>query len=355
MVPQPARDIIIAVMGATGTGKSTFINLASGGNNAVGDTLMSCTSDVSYSNCTVDGRRIILIDTPGFDDTTISDTDILKMIGLHLQTAYEQGVTLSGILYLHRISDPRMGGISRRNFNMFRKLCGDDTLKNVLLVTTMWGIVEPGIGDAREKELATNELLFKPVLDKGAAMVRHDNTLARAQDILRIIMKNHPAPLRIQRELVDEGKNIAETAAGEELGRELAALAKKHKEELQKVQEEMKEAIAQRDLETKKELDEYQRKLQAEMIRAQGDMARLQHEYSEEKRRADEYLATLQTGLEAEKQARLQGQQLLETMQQELQSNAQQAAEQQASLRGEISALRSSGGGRRRRGICVIQ
>ena len=64
-----------------------FINLASGENNAVGNTLMSCTSDVSYSNCAIDDRRIILIDTPGFDDTTKSDTDILKMIGLHLQTA----------------------------------------------------------------------------------------------------------------------------------------------------------------------------------------------------------------------------------------------------------------------------
>ena len=48
---------------------------------------MSCTSDVAYSNCTIDGRRVILIDTPGFDDSTVSDTDILKMIGLHLQTA----------------------------------------------------------------------------------------------------------------------------------------------------------------------------------------------------------------------------------------------------------------------------
>ena len=47
---------------------------------------MSCTSEVAYSNCTIDGRRVILIDTPGFDDTTISDTDILKMIALYLST-----------------------------------------------------------------------------------------------------------------------------------------------------------------------------------------------------------------------------------------------------------------------------
>jgi translation elongation factor EF-G len=31
-----------------------------------------------------EGRRITLIDTPGFNDTTTSDTDILAMIAAHL-------------------------------------------------------------------------------------------------------------------------------------------------------------------------------------------------------------------------------------------------------------------------------
>jgi predicted GTPase len=35
----------------------------------------------------LDGRSITLIDTPGFDDTTKSDTDILKMIAGFLQTS----------------------------------------------------------------------------------------------------------------------------------------------------------------------------------------------------------------------------------------------------------------------------
>ncbi|KAK7682607.1 hypothetical protein QCA50_014407 [Cerrena zonata] len=356
MDPQPNRDIMIAVMGATGTGKSTFINMASGGNNAVGNTLMSCTSNVTYSDCTVDGRQIVLIDTPGFDDTNVSDTDILKMIALQLEIGYEQGITLSGILYLHRISDTRMGGTSRRNFKMFRKLCGDDTLKNVLIVTTMWGIVETSIGEAREKELATNELLFKPALDKGAAMVRHDNTPVRAQEILRIIMKNHPAPLRIQRELVDEGKTITETAAGEELGREFAALVKKHKEEMQQVRDEMKEALAQRDFETKKELEECERKLQAERARAEREMARLQAEYKEEKRQMGEYLAELKEGVEEEKAARLEGQKHLEEMKEQLNQTTAQAAENAAFMRGQMEELRNrrqdSGGGG---GWCVVQ
>ena len=34
----------------------------------------------------LDGHRIALIDTPGFDDTTKSDADILRMIALFLAT-----------------------------------------------------------------------------------------------------------------------------------------------------------------------------------------------------------------------------------------------------------------------------
>jgi predicted GTPase len=34
----------------------------------------------------LDGRMVVLIDTPGFDDTNKSDADILRMIALFLAT-----------------------------------------------------------------------------------------------------------------------------------------------------------------------------------------------------------------------------------------------------------------------------
>ena len=50
--------------------------------------LKSCTAEVQLSNeFTLDDRRIVLIDTPGFDDTSKSDTDILKTIAAFLATA----------------------------------------------------------------------------------------------------------------------------------------------------------------------------------------------------------------------------------------------------------------------------
>jgi hypothetical protein len=64
-----------------------FINVGSGSNLRIGTNLESCTAEVQLSNdFTLDGRRVLLVDTPGFDDTHRSDTDILKLIAAFLET-----------------------------------------------------------------------------------------------------------------------------------------------------------------------------------------------------------------------------------------------------------------------------
>ena len=153
---------------------------------------------------------------------------------------YEQGKKLAGVIYIHRISDFRMGGISTRNFKMFRELCGESSLKNVVIVTNMWGEVSRDVGEAREQELATQSMFFKPVLDKGALMLRHENTVQSAHNILGHIISNHPLSLQIQRELVDQKKDISQTSAGAELNRELMEQIQKHKTEMRTLQEEMR-------------------------------------------------------------------------------------------------------------------
>ena len=103
---------------------------------------------------------------------------------------YEASSTLAGVIYISRLSDKRFSGIAARNFKMFRELCGDKTLRNVIFVTNMWGEIPQDVGEARELELTTNFL--KPVLDKGAQLVRHHNTIQSAHDIIRFILENKP-------------------------------------------------------------------------------------------------------------------------------------------------------------------
>ena len=49
--------------------------------------LESCTSSIRHviiPHPTEEGRRIILVDTPGFDDTHTTDVEILELISLWL-------------------------------------------------------------------------------------------------------------------------------------------------------------------------------------------------------------------------------------------------------------------------------
>ncbi|KAG9224605.1 hypothetical protein PLEOSDRAFT_1107328 [Pleurotus ostreatus PC15] len=285
------QNVLIAVMGATGSGKTTFINTASGDGLRVGLGLRSCTSEVQLSKpFQVDDRLVTLIDTPGFDDTTKSDADILAMIAAFLASTYRQGTTLSGVIYIHRISDFRMGGISTRNFKMFRKLCGEATLRNVVLVSNMWSQVSPQVGEAREAELASDPAFFKPVLDKGAQFMRNDNTFEGAKCILGRIIQNHPLPLCIQTELVDEGRTVVDTTAGAELDRELREQVEKHKEEMRQVQNEMSEAIRLKDEETKLELQSRTNELQAEIQRVRDSAQNLATNYHTETARLQQQM-----------------------------------------------------------------
>ncbi|KAI6017158.1 P-loop containing nucleoside triphosphate hydrolase protein, partial [Pisolithus marmoratus] len=261
---RPDTPRLYSVMGVTGSGKSTFINCASESDLPVGKGLESCTLDAQTSKpfC-LNKRMVTLIDTPGFDDTNRKERDVLTHISAYLANTYEQGVKLTGIIYMHRISDARMTGTSRRNFSLFRELCGKDAFKNILIVTNMWRDDDLVVFNERERELATDDKYYKPMLDGGARMVRHDGTPASAKDIISQLINNGEVTLVSQREIVDEHKEFSGTAVGKELTRALKEQAEQYDTELQKLhadlqastrdKDEQKRQVAQDDLQKKRE------------------------------------------------------------------------------------------------------
>ena len=61
------------------------MNQVSGSHLKVGKDLNSCTSEIQESGeFILDSRRVVLIDTPGFDDIHQSDTDVFKSIAAFL-------------------------------------------------------------------------------------------------------------------------------------------------------------------------------------------------------------------------------------------------------------------------------
>jgi hypothetical protein len=205
---------------------------------------------------------VYLVDTPGFDDTNRSDTDIPYEIADWLRASYEYEVQLSGIIYLHRIIDPRMQGSAKRNLVMFKKLCGDSALKNVILGTTMWDKVDEAEGIRREEELATTPDFWGWMLSKGSVMRRHENTRASALELIdEIVNRNSTVVLELQEEMVGANMPLRDTGVGKELKSEIEKELERYKKEMDRVRAEMEESRKQKDSETTAHLEEVKREL----------------------------------------------------------------------------------------------
>ncbi|KAH6880600.1 P-loop containing nucleoside triphosphate hydrolase protein [Coprinopsis sp. MPI-PUGE-AT-0042] len=235
------NDIIILVMGPTGVGKSTFIKEYTG-NQAVkvGHHLQSCTRDVTCFLAPVpmhfpgrlQGRRLILVDTPGFDDTFADDSEILTRVTAWLAQSYNKNMQIAGVIYMNDISQKRMFGSTRMNLKMFTKLCGDESFKKVVLATSQWDLLpDVATGARREAELKAD--FWKNV--HGAKVMRVQEKPKHHQDIINHLLSTHLALLdqklsseilQIQTEVVDMEKFIPETDAGRELKYTLAELLK---------------------------------------------------------------------------------------------------------------------------------
>lgn len=190
--------------------------------------------------CRIGNENVVLVDTPGFSDTNLSDTEILKRIATWMQDEYYEGSLLSGIIYLHRIIDPRMEGPSLKNLRMMKKLCGANSLKNVVLATTMWEKVTDEEGLRREGDLKT--LFWKDMIDGGAKVRRIRTESGKdARSIVKALLKKTPVTTQLQEEL-HSGKTLVQTEAGMEIKEEMAKLEQKLRAE-QKIEiEELKRA-----------------------------------------------------------------------------------------------------------------
>lgn len=170
------------------------------------------------------------VDTPGFSDTNLSDTEVLQMIADYLAVAYKQEMKLSGIIYLHPISDNRVTHHTTKNLDMFRKLTGEKNLKNVTLATTMWDKVSEQEGARREDELKGK--FWKLLVAMGARAARHGDTAESARGIAAQLLGNKPFYLQLQEEMGKDNKALRDTAAGREVMVELARIKEEHRREL---------------------------------------------------------------------------------------------------------------------------
>ncbi|KAI1747908.1 hypothetical protein F4782DRAFT_519368 [Xylaria castorea] len=242
--PKP-DSVFLLVMGMTGSGKSSFIADCTGREDAqIGHDLASCTNSVAIFRSELHDRDVYLIDTPGFDDTNREDVETLTAVAHYLSVSYANNVSINGILYLHRISDTRIGSSTRRNLEMVKALCGEDAFENVAVVTTMWSSDHSGIEHAKQcsREQELRDIYLYDMLEKGSQIVNHNQceTLshrhASAKNMLAKIFdtwKDTKITLQIQHEIVDLNLTLRETSAGNVLEQHIEEYKKSSERELE--------------------------------------------------------------------------------------------------------------------------
>jgi hypothetical protein len=230
----------------------------------------------------LDGRQVVLLDTPAFDHTRKSEIEILRIIALELEAKYvpfpvynglykhslsferyRQGIKLHGIIYLHRITDVRVTDALKHDFLVLRKLCGNKGIRNVAIVTSMWNEVKAKDGRRRVGDLELTSDFFAPAIEEGARLMHHTGgTTVHA--IIRSMLRNHPEALAIQEELVDKNMNIDQTSAGKEIDRWIAARIERYERQEDEIWEYSEKARRDGDEVTRSELLKEVKKIRAE-------------------------------------------------------------------------------------------
>ncbi|KAF2160170.1 hypothetical protein M409DRAFT_29465 [Zasmidium cellare ATCC 36951] len=212
---------MILIIGQTGAGKSHFCNKVLGDDfEEVRESahLSSCTSKPELVSAKVDGNEYLLVDTPGFNDTwkdlRRSDAKILGEIAQTLTLQSQLGVHLRGILYLYDIMAKRMTGETLRQFELIKRICGEQNYGNVLLVTTHW---PERIEDQKKQHCAVREGdlrrdFWKEMIAGGSVMCRFDDQHKTAKAIIRRLASKPNITLELQQEMA-KNKSLKGTSA----------------------------------------------------------------------------------------------------------------------------------------------
>ncbi|KAK1758966.1 hypothetical protein QBC47DRAFT_314913 [Echria macrotheca] len=300
MAPQTP---IVAVIGTTGSGKSSFIRGITGSEDCkVGHTLLSETTCVKTYTLKTPSGDIELADTPGFDDTRRTDYEVLEELVSWLRRTWDGGRTLTAILYLHPIDHERLRGSSRKMMRMVQKLLGPKCFGMVMLVTSFWNQVDAETGAAREKELLESEDGWKPFRDEGATVERMARDYHKFVPILERMVIAKPAGMRMRaQDELETGGELSQTMAAMSLNDESAEQSQRLNEAMEKAKahqaEQRKRVVAARRAREEKQ----KRKLLATLAQQKEESLRVKELLEQQERSHQERMRQTQKNIEEQK------------------------------------------------------
>jgi hypothetical protein len=222
-------------------------------------------------------KRICLIDTPGFDDTNRTDADILQEVAFWLVKSYKIGIRLNGIIYLHRITDVRVGGSAIRGLDIFKAMCGAENFHGVTMATTFWDKVDDFEKARKDKtQLLNNPSFWKDIVD-GQCTTR-SLTAGRTSAIelvTAIAQSNKRLILTMQRQLIDEGLRIYETDAGKVLQESWFQEKSELHSKLEETRRQLAASMATNEADRQQDLQIYYDELSIKIIKRNAAMKEL--------------------------------------------------------------------------------
>ena len=163
---------------------------------------------------------------------------------------FKKKVTLSGIIYVHRITDARVDGPIQRNLRMLGELYGDSSAKNVVLVTTMWDKARSE-EEASQREDSLKTRYWNVLLYHRASVARFYNDQDSAWKIIDQVTGRDVGDriaVSLQEEMVTLGQNLNETSEGKALYRDLQGLLDKQSRTMQSLAEKAEGAQTHEDV-----------------------------------------------------------------------------------------------------------
>ena len=189
---------------------------------------------------------------------------------------YLKDIKLSGLLYLHRITDNRVASPTPlRHLPMITELCGKNSFQNVILATTMWDEIDEETGAARELELESKH--WRPMLDRNSTTSRFNGTRGSAFTLIDPLVNtaNKRNLDLLEKEMQDMRKKLPETSAGQELFSTMEKLVRQREDLLSQIRNELKRADCDRIRLNLESLQEEHLKLQINLESTIKEMRRL--------------------------------------------------------------------------------
>lgn len=153
--------------------------------------LLIVTQEIAQYRFQSAGISCVLVDTPGFDDSQRDDEDVYRELARWMAQAFQKGQLLNGLLHLQAMNIPRQRGSQIRDLLMFKKLCGNNNFKNIMLGLSFCDMEAEATIQSRQQELTDIWEWWGEMVSKGS---RIERVPYQRNECIRLLAQFAPQP-----------------------------------------------------------------------------------------------------------------------------------------------------------------